>query len=93
MKIGAIQAAGMSNYKAAKIQPAKKESLSMGSDRLEISESSRLFSDALKVAMQAPSVRADKVAAIQSQVTTGAYSVNSAVIADKILRGVSRAED
>ena len=87
MKIGAIQAAGMSSYQANKIQPAKKESVSMGADKLEISESSRLFSGALKAAMDIPAERADKVSAIQAQIAKGTYSVNSAVIAGRLIRG------
>lgn len=89
MKIGAIQAAGLSNYKSTKIQPAKKETPSLGSDKLEISESSRLFASALKAATEAPAERADKVASIRDQIAAGTYKANSAAIADKLLKGVA----
>jgi len=92
MKIGAIQAAGMSSYKNAKIQPAKKDSLPMGADKLEISGSSRLFSDALQVAMELPDERAGKVEAVREQVSKGTYTVNSAVIANRLIRGIARPE-
>ena len=92
MKIGAIQAAGMNSYNKMKIQPAKKESVSMGSDKLEISGSPRLFSDALKAAAAAPAERGDRVAAIQAQLASGTYTVNSMAIAGRLIRGVAPTE-
>ncbi len=88
MKIGSIPGVGLGNYKNTKIHPAKTEVTSLTPDTLEISESSRLFSQALKVAMETPVDRVDKIASLKGQIADGSYSVNSMAVADRMLNGV-----
>lgn len=88
MKIGSLLPTGVNPYKTTKVQSKATEKPSMGSDRLEISESSRLFSEALKVAQSTVDVRADRVDAIREQISNGQYRVDSRQIAEKMLGGV-----
>ena len=85
MKIGSVPAAQNSGYVRPMARVAELNDFLNGSDKLEISEMSRLQAQTLRAAQAAPEVRADKVKEISERIAAGTYSVDSRAIADKIL--------
>lgn len=53
---------------------------------VEISDNARLMNKAKELAMKAPDMRADKVAALKKGIREGSYQVDSAGLADRILQ-------
>jgi negative regulator of flagellin synthesis FlgM len=86
MKIGNLPAVVMDQYKNTnKVRTNKTEAAAMGTDRLELSGAARLFDTALSAIKEAPEIRMDRVEAIRAQIAAGTYSINTAVIAQKML--------
>ncbi|MDR1669759.1 MAG: flagellar biosynthesis anti-sigma factor FlgM [Oscillospiraceae bacterium] len=88
MKIGSLPAVAMEQYNNSKIRTRKTETAGGTTDSLEVTHSSRLFSEALQAVQQTPDVREDKVEALRSQVANGTYVIDSAAIAARILSGI-----
>lgn len=55
------------------------------SDKVDFSDSGKLFAQAMKQAMSTPEVREEKVAALREQIQNGTYAPNSQDIARKML--------
>lgn len=56
-------------------------------DTVTLSANARAVAAAREAVQAAPDVRADKVAEIKQRVTDGTYTVNSSVLARKLLQG------
>ena len=86
MKIGNLPAIAMDQYKNINnVKTRKTEAVAMGTDRLELSGAARLFDTALSAIKETPEIRMDRVEAIRAQITAGTYSINTSVIAQKML--------
>ncbi len=57
-----------------------------GGDRVSLSPEARLRTEAFSTAMNAPDVRAEKVAELKARVESGEYQVDAASVAAKLLR-------
>lgn len=55
------------------------------SDKVDFSDSGKLFAQAMKQAMNTPEVREEKVAALREQIQNGTYAPNGQDIARKML--------
>jgi len=67
------------------VNPETKVQTQVG-DRVDLSPSSRMIKRIEEVALSAPDIRADKVAALRKQVESGKYQVNSDDLAGKMLK-------
>jgi len=67
------------------VSPETKVPTQVG-DRVDLSPSSRMIKRIEEVALSAPDIRADKVAALRKQVESGKYQVNSEDLAGKMLK-------
>jgi negative regulator of flagellin synthesis FlgM len=67
------------------VSPETKVPTQVG-DRVDLSPSSRMIKRIEEVALSAPDIRADKVAALRKQVESGKYQVNSDDLAGKMLK-------
>jgi negative regulator of flagellin synthesis FlgM len=86
VKIGNLPAVAMEQYNSSGIMKARRaEKAPMGTDRLELSDAARLFDEALLAVRETPGVRMDRVEAVRAQIATGTYTINAAVVAQKIL--------
>ena len=89
-KIGPVRGPGVVRYTGAVRKPAGAAALS-NADKVDFSESGRLFAQALKAAQEAPAVRAGLVEEIKARVQNGTYQVDSAALAAKMLAlGIER---
>lgn len=88
MKIGSLPAVAMEQYNSNKIRARKTETAQAGTDSLEVTNASRLFSEALQAVRETPDVRMDKVEAVRSQVESGTYRVDAAAVAARMLSGI-----
>lgn len=55
-------------------------------DRVSFSPEAKLRTEVFSVAMNAPAMRADRVAALKAQVESGQYAVDSKAVASKLLQ-------
>lgn len=85
MKIGPVQLPAIQRYNEITRKPVKAVAVPQGTDKVDVSESSRLFAQALEAAMAAPDVRAERVDAVRAAVQNGTYQVDSRLVADRIL--------
>lgn len=85
MKINSIMKPGVARYADTVKKTTKPASVSQGADKVDFSESGRLFAQALKAAKEAEPVRTDLVNSIKARVDNGTYQVDSRAIAGKIL--------
>jgi negative regulator of flagellin synthesis FlgM len=67
------------------INPQTKVQSQVG-DRVDLSPSFRMIKKIEEVALSAPDVRAEKVAALKKKVESGTYQVNSDALAGKMLK-------
>ena len=88
MKIGSLPAVAMEQYNSNKIRARKTETAQAATDSLEVTNASRLFSEALQAVREMPEVRMDKVEAVRSQVESGTYRVDAAAVAARMLSGI-----
>lgn len=84
-KIGPVQVSGVQRYNEITRKPVKAAAPKQVADRVDVSESSRLFSQALVAAQATPDVRAERVEAVRAAVQNGTYQVDSRLIAERIL--------
>jgi len=56
-----------------------------GSDRVDFSDSGKLFAQAMKKAMSTPEIREEKISALRESVQNGTYSPSGRDIARKML--------
>jgi negative regulator of flagellin synthesis FlgM len=68
------------------IDSGDKNAPQAGSDRVNISTSSRLYQRALELATLAPDIRSEKVADLTAKIAAGTYQVSSQTVADSIVR-------
>jgi flagellar biosynthesis anti-sigma factor FlgM len=85
MKINPLYKASMTRYTEAVRKAGKPVSVSQGTDKVDFSESGRLFAQALQAAKNAEPVRTGLVQAIKERVDNGTYTVNPGAIAEKML--------
>jgi negative regulator of flagellin synthesis FlgM len=67
------------------VNPEPKIQTQVG-DRVDLSPSFRMIKKIEQVALSAPDIRADKVAALKKKVESGTYQVNSDEVAGKMLQ-------
>jgi negative regulator of flagellin synthesis FlgM len=67
------------------VNPEPKIQTQVG-DRVDLSPSFRMIKKIEQVALSAPDIRADKVAALKKKVESGTYQVNSDEVAGKMLK-------
>lgn len=85
LKINSIMKTGVTRYAETVRKPAKAATFSQGTDKVDFSESGRLFASALKAAKDAQPVRSELVQSIKERVDNGTYQVDSSAIAAKML--------
>ncbi|MCL1821055.1 MAG: flagellar biosynthesis anti-sigma factor FlgM [Oscillospiraceae bacterium] len=88
IKFNSIQPVGtvkqyQNTQRAAKV--ASYAGVQQASDKVDFSDSGKLFAQAMKRAMNTPEVRESKVAALRDSIQDGSYSPSSKDIARKML--------
>lgn len=72
-------------YQKSTAKPAAKQSKTVKSDKIEISDFGQSLAIAKQAVNNAPDVRMERVAELKAQVSSGNYHVSSEEIADKML--------
>ncbi len=54
--------------------------------KIEFSDNAKILMEAIEAVKNAPEVRLDKIAALKAAIVDGSYKIDSATIADKMLR-------
>ena len=54
--------------------------------KIEFSDNAKIFMDAIEAVKNAPDVRLDRIAELKASIAEGSYKVDSATLADKMLR-------
>jgi len=88
IKFNPIQPVGaVKRYQGTQRASAASESsgVQQASDRVDFSDSGKLFAQALKHAINTPEIREEKVAALRESIQNGTYSPSSRDIAQKML--------
>jgi negative regulator of flagellin synthesis FlgM len=88
IKFNPIQPVGaVKRYQGTQRATAASEysGVQQASDRVDFSDSGKLFAQALKQAMNTPEVREEKVAALRDSIQNGTYQPGSKDIAAKML--------
>jgi flagellar biosynthesis anti-sigma factor FlgM len=70
----------------ALIDGSEPSAQSIGGDKVNISERSKLIAKARELAFQAPDVRSEKVADLTARIAAGTYNVSSEQVANSIIR-------
>lgn len=91
IKFNTIQAVSpVKKYQAAqKTAAASYSAASQASDKVDFSDSGKLFAQAMKQAMNSPEVREEKIASLRQQIQNGTYAPDSKDIAKKMLGSLS----
>ncbi|MCL2030223.1 MAG: flagellar biosynthesis anti-sigma factor FlgM [Oscillospiraceae bacterium] len=84
-RVGPVHVSGVQRYNEVTRKPVKADAPKQAADQVDVSESSRLFAQALAAVRSAPDVRAERVEAVRSALQNGTYEVNSKLVAEKIL--------
>lgn len=77
--------AGVSRYNNVQKAAPSQAVASEGTDKVDISASSRSFAIAMKAVQEAPEIRTDRVKELQESIKNGTYKVDARTLADKIL--------
>lgn len=84
-RVGPVHVAGVQRYNEVTRKPVQAAAPKQAADQIDVSESSRLFAQALVAAQSAPDVRAERVEAVRAAIQSGDYQVNAQLIAERIL--------
>lgn len=88
IKFNTIQSVGsVQRYQGTQRTNAanKYGSTQQASDKVDFSDSGKLFANAMKQAMNTPEVREEKIAALREQIQNGTYAPDGKDIAKKML--------
>lgn len=85
---GSVPMPGVSRYKNVQKAEPKPAVRPEETDKVDVSESARSFSAALRAVKEVPEMRMDKVKELQDRIQNGDYQVNSRELAEKILSEV-----
>ena len=91
IKFNTIQAVSpVKKYQAAqRTSAASYPAAAQTSDKVDFSDSGKLFAQAMKQAMASPEIRGEKIAALRERIQTGSYAPDAKDIARKMLSSLS----
>ena len=84
-QVNSIQAPAPNSRRATEVAYAAGSGAGQAADSLRLSDTTGQVRRAQAAASAAPEIRAEKVASIKAQVQSGAYQVNTDVLAQKLL--------
>jgi negative regulator of flagellin synthesis FlgM len=84
-RVGPVQVPGIQRYNEVTRKAVKTAEPKQATDQVDVSESSRLFAQALAAVQSTPDVRTERVDAVRAALENGSYQVNAKLVAERIL--------